>query len=243
MAKKTPHPARITERDLEETFRPLLCCNPPRGHRRRNDVFDERAAEATDAPPEARAAAAEIARALDLRGASDPAHIANLIHAEMLSFELDPDADVIETDWPGLDAVTGLYAREMHYIVTRAAMPAGVDPITAKAARSSAIRIARAYGDAIEQAAPRDLRDQDAFDEFLNIAPGRIAEHLTRDTAHARIADVEAALREIQAHRRRLGMPILDVHAAGWTEQDVILEAERIRTLPNPMADLKHRLI
>jgi len=47
----------------------------------------------------------------------------------------------------------------------------------------------------------------------------------------------------INRHRRSLGMPPLDPRAAGWSAEDIRLEAERIATLPNPLEDLKHRLI
>ena len=51
------------------------------------------------------------------------------------------------------------------------------------------------------------------------------------------------ALAAINRHRAAMGMGPLDVQAAGWTEQDVLDEAERIARLPNPLEDLKHRLI
>lgn len=40
------------------------------------------------------------------------------------------------------------------------------------------------------------------------------------------------ALDELNAHRRALLMPPLDPAAAGWTPEDVILEAERLRRNP-----------
>lgn len=48
--------------------------------------------------------------------------------------------------------------------------------------------------------------------------------------------DVATALDAINLHRRRLGMGALDPAAAGWTDQDVLLEAERITRLSNPLA-------
>lgn len=51
------------------------------------------------------------------------------------------------------------------------------------------------------------------------------------------------ALEEINRHRAAIGMPPLDIRASGWTDQDVLDEAERLRRLPNPLEDLKHRLI
>jgi hypothetical protein len=51
------------------------------------------------------------------------------------------------------------------------------------------------------------------------------------------------ALEMINRHRADIGMGPLDVRAAGWTEQDVVDEAQRIARLTNPLEDLKHRLI
>lgn len=61
-------------------------------------------------------------------------------------------------------------------------------------------------------------------------------------TAVSQSSSLEA-IKEINRHRAALGMPPLDVRTAGWTRQDVIDEAQRIARLPNPLEDLKHRLI
>lgn len=55
--------------------------------------------------------------------------------------------------------------------------------------------------------------------------------------------DVRDALEQINRHRARMGMRPLDPVRAAWTEQDVVLEAERIARLPNPLIDLKRRLL
>ena len=73
-----------------------------------------------------------------------------------------------------------------------------------------------------------------------------IATHLSRTTAHQRTGDVEAALRKIQGHRRGAGLPPLDTGASGWTEEDVIFEAERLKReglVSNPEHVLKRRLM
>lgn len=52
-------------------------------------------------------------------------------------------------------------------------------------------------------------------------------------SAAAPSGQVARALAEIQAHRRGMGLRPLDPAASGWTEQDVLDEAERIRRLQN----------
>lgn len=54
---------------------------------------------------------------------------------------------------------------------------------------------------------------------------------------------VAAALDAINRHRASMGMPRLDPVGSAWTEKDVLLEAERIARLPNPLLDLKRRLL
>lgn len=44
---------------------------------------------------------------------------------------------------------------------------------------------------------------------------------------------VDQALDVINVHRRQLGMSPLDPQAAGWSGEDVILEAQRVARLPN----------
>ena len=53
-------------------------------------------------------------------------------------------------------------------------------------------------------------------------------------------ATVSTALAKINAHRRALGISPLDPTAAGWTEEDVLLEARR---LGNPIEVLKTALL
>jgi hypothetical protein len=57
--------------------------------------------------------------------------------------------------------------------------------------------------------------------------------------------DVELgqALAAINKHRRKLGMSKLDPVAADWTEEDILVEARRIRRLPNPTFDRRWRLL
>lgn len=51
--------------------------------------------------------------------------------------------------------------------------------------------------------------------------------------AEARSREVQDALGEINRHRSRMGLSPLDPAAAGWTDQDVLDEAARIRRLAN----------
>lgn len=207
------------------------------------DVYTERAREAKTARPGAQRAAAEIARTIPIEGLSDPAYIANIIEETLRRFEHDPNAPLIggpptaARDWwrGKKDIYTG-WLHEDLIDATEIDPPAGADAATVSAARAATLRIASSYATAIKP----------QLSEFLEWAPYRIAEHVTAPTRHGRIADVERALREIQAHRRVIGMRPLDPHAAGWSEEDVILEAERIRSLnprtPN-VAKLKRRLM
>jgi hypothetical protein len=55
--------------------------------------------------------------------------------------------------------------------------------------------------------------------------------------------DVSASLSQINRHRALIGMRPLDPVSAGWTQQDVLLEAQRISRLSNPLLDLKRRLL
>lgn len=55
--------------------------------------------------------------------------------------------------------------------------------------------------------------------------------------------DVREALAAINRHRRQLGMAQLDPAAAGWTDDDVLLEAERVARLSNPVLDLMRRVL
>lgn len=56
--------------------------------------------------------------------------------------------------------------------------------------------------------------------------------------------DVIGALGAINRHRRRAGQPDLDPKAAGWSDDDVLVEAERIAALnPGDYEKLKRRLM
>jgi hypothetical protein len=48
---------------------------------------------------------------------------------------------------------------------------------------------------------------------------------------------LDQALATINKHRRKLGMGKLDPVAADWTEEDILIEAQRIQRLPNPRFD------
>lgn len=54
--------------------------------------------------------------------------------------------------------------------------------------------------------------------------------------------DISDALEAINRYRRRIGMRPLDPQAAGWTPDDVVLEAQRISRIANPRR-LKRRLL
>lgn len=54
--------------------------------------------------------------------------------------------------------------------------------------------------------------------------------------------DVAQALAQINAYRARKSLRPLDPVAAGWTDQDILDEAKRLRS-PNPTTDLRHRLL
>lgn len=46
--------------------------------------------------------------------------------------------------------------------------------------------------------------------------------------------DLARAVERVTQHRRGLGLPPIDFQASGWTEDDILAEAERIRR-PNPL--------
>ena len=195
------------------------------------DVYDKRATEAENARKNAQDAAAFVSRTLALDGLSDPGYVANILEEELERFEDDPNAELIDMPWTGEDIVSGMTMERMLDLTSSMRPPAGSSDVANKAAISTAIRVVRAFS------RPDDIV------EFLENAPHMIASILTSDTAQSRCADVEAALREIQVHRRLLGMRPLDTASAGWTEQDVIDEADRISRLQNPLQDLKHMLM
>lgn len=59
------------------------------------------------------------------------------------------------------------------------------------------------------------------------------AEVVRPGTRRQASSGVTRALDVINRHRRGLGMSLLDPAAAGWSEQDVLLEAERVARFPN----------
>lgn len=73
-----------------------------------------------------------------------------------------------------------------------------------------------------------DDRDEE---ELLDDADVR-AQFAEISTSAPGSADVSADLAEINAHRRAVGMRPLDPAAAGWSEEDVRIEAARIRRNP-----------
>lgn len=64
-----------------------------------------------------------------------------------------------------------------------------------------------------------------------------IEAHRRGGSAAGRAPDVTRALAAIQRHRTRLGMGPLDPKLAGWSDEDILREAERIARLPNPLRD------
>lgn len=55
--------------------------------------------------------------------------------------------------------------------------------------------------------------------------------------------DVAQALASINRHRVTIGMSPLDPVAADWTDEDILIEAERLQRLPNPYFDPRWRLL
>lgn len=74
------------------------------------------------------------------------------------------------------------------------------------------------------------LRFPYSYTITIHVPPEARAEEEEREEEDIDVAD---ALAEVQAHRRSLGQTPLDPRGAGWTEQDVLDEAGRIRRLPN----------
>lgn len=88
--------------------------------------------------------------------------------------------------------------------------------------------------------------------QILNLQPGQ--EHHLRESAFSHSvlrrlhdaseigassgASTQAELALINAHRRKIGMRPLDPAAAGWSDDDVRIEAQRLRTQGNPRAAL-----
>lgn len=196
------------------------------------DVYDKRAAQARNARPEARSVAATIARTVPIEGLDDPAIIAKIIETELRRFEDDPDAPIFVRPWKGIDPPTRRTTGEL-LDDTTFDLDAGVARPVVLAAGAATIAIARAYGTVLRP----------FLSEFLEWTPTVITKAVTSLPHRPRVPGAQGALLRIQEHRRHLGMQPLDVRAAGWTDQDVLDEADRIERLPNPLQDLKHRLI
>lgn len=178
-----------------------------------------RLAEDADARSAAKWAAASIAAAHGIRGSADPAYIANVIEYELGRFESHPAA-LIEAEWKGTDTGTGLTSRELlDYAKESEASPG---------AQSAAIRIVRAYATAIGAQAgsstPRTLG------RSITDVAERIQHYLD---IPEQPPEVTNALQRINAHRRTLGMSPLDPVRHGWSDEDVLLEADRIGRLSN----------
>lgn len=83
-------------------------------------------------------------------------------------------------------------------------------------------------------------RGEDVYAEHLRrhrFQSARIRASLAADVArHEEDTGRPADLQTINLHRRAIGQPPLDPVAAGWSAEDVELEARRIAALPNPGA-------
>lgn len=197
-----------------------------------SDKYDQRAAQAEDARNELKDAGAAIARAWSVEGLCDPAYMANVLEAEAVRMD-KPGSEIIERKWSGRDAF-GHSVKDLLQ-ATDIDFPAGMTPAQQAGARAGAIRLARSYS--------HKFGDPHVIADMTRI----VAEHLSRTTYGSRVRDVEDALRTIQKHRRLTGLQPLDAHAAGWTEEDVVLEAERLKRegrVRNPeLEQLKRRLM
>lgn len=81
--------------------------------------------------------------------------------------------------------------------------------------------------------------NEDWEEELRSLAPGRsvilgggaqpVWEVRARELEHGTEPFDPDALALINAHRRRIGQPLLDPVAQGWTAQDVLDEAKRLR--------------
>lgn len=179
-----------------------------------------RQADDADARSAAKWAAASTAAAHDIRGLSDPAYIANVIEAELRRFEKDPAAPLIERPWKGPDPATTLHEDEAEDWAEQADATA--------AAMAAAIRIVRTYSTAIAIAAQSD--SVGTFGRSIVDIAERIQHYLDIPEQPPELA---AALQAINAHRRALGMSPLDPQSSGWTDEDLLIEGERIARLAN----------
>lgn len=177
-----------------------------------------RSADDADARSAVKWAAASIAWAHDIKGLSDPAYIANIIEAELVRHEKDPNAPIVERPWKGFDVVT---QRTMDELVEWAE-----DAEASDGARSAALRVLRSYGGSgpLGAASNRELRKN-----LIDVAE-RIQQYLN---IPEQPPEITSALQVINAHRRALAMTPLDQEALQWTDEDVLLEAQRIKRLAN----------
>lgn len=175
-----------------------------------------RLAEDADARSAAKWAAASIAWAHDIKGSCDPAYIANVIEGDLRRFEGDPDAPLVERPWRGLDAITGWGMDDF--------VDWAEEAEASQAARSAAIGIVRAYGGHYRGDSAHEFRKH-----VVDVAE-RIQQYLD---IPEQPPEVTEALAAINVHRRVLGMSPLDPERAGWSDEDVVIEAERVARLPN----------
>lgn len=79
--------------------------------------------------------------------------------------------------------------------------------------------------------------------EYAEYAPKVITSARLAAARTGAPAAVVRALHTINTHRRALGMTPLDPRAAGWSDEDVVIEADRVARLPNPLLNLKRRVL
>lgn len=196
-----------------------------------SDVVNEeiaelrRSAEDADARSSAKWAAASITWAHEIKGSLDPTYIANVIEAELRRHEAAGDAPLVDRPWKGPDAVTGWGMADF--------IEWAEDAEASPGARSAAIGIVRAYGGRYRGDSAHEFRKH-----VVDIAE-RIQQYLDLPEQPPEVVE---ALDAINRHRRALGMTPLDPGAAGWSDEDVVLEADRVARLSNPVLDLIRRV-
>lgn len=193
-----------------------------------------RLADDADASSEVKWAGAAIAQKYDIKGICDPAYIANVIAAEIERVKADPDADVVARHWPGKDSATGLTIDDF--------IDYAEDADASTAAKAAAIRIVGSYATSIGQW--RGKHTPDVMGHSVIDIAELIETYVALGGAPSEPVGPSGALETINRHRCRIGMGPLDPDAAGWTQEDVDLEAQRIARLnPNTYEALKRRLM
>lgn len=179
------------------------------------------------ARPEALRAAKTVVTDYGIRGIVDPDYIANVIEAELLRFEQEPDAELIPWHFRGTDVASGLTMDQLISAANAAAV--------SQAARASAIDVVRSYGSSVGN----DTKER--YAAVTNIARS-IERDLVTISPPARAA---SALARINRHRRAIGQAPLDPAGSGWTEEDVLIEERRLeeRGLVNPVDEIKRRML